>query len=101
MNDETPWSVSDRRFRRMAFLLDGYEFEQCTFEACCFAARGHRFGLRGKNLGLLTLMSTPELQNSHSTLMALTEVGFPTVIAAAERLGEIAAQRRRDQQAQR
>jgi hypothetical protein len=101
MNDETPWSVSDRRFRHMAFLLDGYEFEQCTFEECCFAARGHRFGLRGNDLGVLTLMSTPELQNSYSTLKDLTEVGFPTVIAAAERLGEIAAQRRRDQEAQR
>jgi len=46
---------SDRRFRHMCFLLDGYDFESCTFDECWFALRGQHFGLRNNDLGSMTL----------------------------------------------
>jgi hypothetical protein len=29
MNDNLLWNVADRKFRQPAFLLDGFEFENC------------------------------------------------------------------------
>lgn len=77
MNDDTLWSVSDRRFRRMAFLLDGFEFEQCTFDECWFALRGQQFCLSSNDLRSITFMPSPELQTSYNILKALSEGGIP------------------------
>ena len=91
MNDTELWNVSDRQFSRMGFFLDGYEFEECSFDQCWFALRGQSFSLKGNKLGQMTLMPSPEIQGAYNVIKALAEGGIPTFVAAAERLGQAAS----------
>lgn len=91
MNDTELWNVSDRQFSRMGFLLDGYEFEECSFDQCWFALRGQSFSLKGNKLGQMTLLPSPEIQGAYNVIKALAEDGIPKFVAAAERLGQAAS----------
>jgi hypothetical protein len=91
MNDNILWNVSDRKFRRSVFLLDGFDFEKCDFDECWFAIRGQPFGLNGNQLGTMPLMPLTEIQNSYNIIKALAENGVPTFVQAAARLGQVAA----------
>lgn len=96
MNDNSLWNVADRRFRRSVFLLDGFEFENCDFDECVFALRGEPFMLSGNRLGSATLMEFTEIQNSYNIIKFMAENGIPTFLAAAERLGQVAAERKKE-----
>jgi hypothetical protein len=91
MNDNILWNVSDRKFMRSVFLLDGFDFEKCDFDECWFAMRGQPFRLNGNQLGALTLMPFTEIQNIYNVIKALAENGIPAFVQAAERLGQVAA----------
>jgi len=91
MNDNLLWNVADRKFRQSAFLLDGFEFENCDFDECVFAIRGQPFMLKGNSLGNMTLMDLTEIQNAYNIIKFLAENGMPTFVQAAEKLGEVAA----------
>ena len=80
MTDATLWSVSDRNFRQMGFLLDGYNFERSTFENCWFALRGQLFGLSNSKLLDSTMMRCSELQTSYGIIKAVPRV-TPVVVA--------------------
>ena len=95
MNDSRLWNVADRTFRRSVFLLDGFEFEHCDFDECTFAIRGQPFMFSGNNLGTMTLMELTEIQNSYNVIKFMAENGIPTFVQAAEKLGKIAAERRK------
>ncbi|MEP6534298.1 MAG: hypothetical protein ABJF23_03200 [Bryobacteraceae bacterium] len=94
MNDECLWNVADRRFRRSVFLLDGFEFENCDFDECAFALRGQPFMLNANNLGRATLIELAEVQNSYNIIKFMAENGISTFLDAAERLGQVAAERK-------
>ena len=94
MNDDRLWNVADRIFRRTVFLLDGFEFENCNFDECVFALRGQPFMLNGNSLGRLTLMELPEIQNSYNIIKFMAENGISTFLDAAERLGQVAMERK-------
>lgn len=93
MNDDCLWNVADRTFRRSVFLLDGFEFENCDFDECVFALRGQPFMLDGNRLGNATLMELTEIQNSYNIIKFMAENGIPTFLEAAQRLGQVAAER--------
>jgi hypothetical protein len=98
MNDGCLWNVSERKFRRSVFLLDGFEFENCNFDECTFALRGQPFMLNGNNLGRATLMELAEIQNSYNIIKFMAENGISTFLDAAERLGQVAAERKKLQE---
>jgi hypothetical protein len=85
----------DHTFRRSVFLLDGFEFDHCDFDECAFALRGQPFMLSGNKLGNLTLMKLTEIQNSYNITEFMAENGIPTFLQAAEKLGQVAANRRK------
>ena len=93
MNDNRLWNVADRTFRRSVFLLDGFEFDSCDFDECAFAVRGQPFMLSGNKLGSMTLIELTEVQNSYNIIKFMAENGIPTFLQAAEKLGQVAADR--------
>jgi hypothetical protein len=93
MNDNRLWNVADRTFRRSVFLLDGFEFDNCDFDECAFAIRGQPFMLSGNKLGSMTLIELTEIQNSYNIIKFMAENGIPTFLQAAEKLGQVAANR--------
>jgi hypothetical protein len=95
MNDSTLWNVSDRIFRKSAFLLDGCDFEQCRFEECWLAVRGNRFRWQDNQNQDSTIVAMSEIQSAFNVIKLMTERGIRSFVEASERLGQAGAESRR------
>lgn len=52
--------------------------------------------LNGNRLGSATLMELTEIQNNYNIIKFMAENGIPTLLEAAQRLGQVAAERKKE-----
>ncbi len=93
MNAPNLWSTSNRSFEGIPILLDGFQFEECTFRRCWMGTRGNPFMLQNchlEDVGELPLAD--EIVNSAKAIFALTKCRFPTFASLTNGLRQSSAQ---------